>query len=124
MHFMLLILPRLETSFRFHLSRGGALRGAMLPDLIPTGHLASIGTPSGGQLRPTGGRAATRGPPGGGPGARGVGWGGAPGAVPNREMRLDYCFVSTRLTPAVRDVWVDRAALGSDHYPVWVEIDI
>lgn len=51
-------------------------------------------------------------------------WSPYPGAVPNREMRLDYCFLSPGLAGRVRSAWVDRAALGSDHYPVWVDIDL
>lgn len=37
--------------------------------------------------------------------------------------RLDYCFLTASLTPRARDSWVDEAAAGSDHQPLWVEFD-
>lgn len=37
---------------------------------------------------------------------------------------LDYCFVSARLANRIKSVSVDEAAQGSDHEPVWVEIDL
>lgn len=39
-------------------------------------------------------------------------------------VRLDYCFVSTALAPRVRTARIDSEADGSDHQPVWVEIDL
>jgi endonuclease/exonuclease/phosphatase family metal-dependent hydrolase len=39
-------------------------------------------------------------------------------------MRIDYCFLSTRLLPRVRSSWIDDAAAGSDHQPVWTELDL
>ena len=36
--------------------------------------------------------------------------------------RLDYCFVSTELAPRVRRAWIDHAAQGSDHQPIWTEL--
>ncbi len=51
-------------------------------------------------------------------------WSPYPGAVTDREMRLDHCFLSPELDGRVRRAWVDRQALGSDHYPIWVEIDL
>jgi endonuclease/exonuclease/phosphatase family metal-dependent hydrolase len=38
--------------------------------------------------------------------------------------RLDYCFVSTPLRHAIMSCRVDEQAQGSDHQPVWVELDI
>lgn len=38
--------------------------------------------------------------------------------------RLDYCFVSTSLRHGITGCRVDERAQGSDHQPVWVEIDI
>ena len=38
--------------------------------------------------------------------------------------RLDYCFVSAGLKDRVRGVRVDSDAVGSDHQPVWIEIDL
>ncbi len=40
------------------------------------------------------------------------------------DMRLDYCFVSAALAGRVRSAWVDRDAEGSDHQPLWVEMDL
>jgi endonuclease/exonuclease/phosphatase family metal-dependent hydrolase len=41
---------------------------------------------------------------------------------PERRGRLDYCFVSTGIAHRVRRSWIDTQALGSDHFPVWVEM--
>ena len=38
--------------------------------------------------------------------------------------RLDYCFVGAGLASGVRSARVDMDADGSDHQPVWVEIDL
>ncbi|MFQ5784312.1 MAG: endonuclease/exonuclease/phosphatase family protein [Alphaproteobacteria bacterium] len=40
------------------------------------------------------------------------------------DMRLDYCFVSMALASRVRDARIDTEANGSDHQPVWTEIDL
>ena len=37
---------------------------------------------------------------------------------------LDYCFVSPCFASRVRSSHIDRDAVGSDHQPVWVDIDI
>jgi endonuclease/exonuclease/phosphatase family metal-dependent hydrolase len=39
-------------------------------------------------------------------------------------QRIDYCFVSTPLLPRLRGCWIDDAAAGSDHQPVWTELDL
>ncbi|MDQ7248541.1 endonuclease/exonuclease/phosphatase family protein [Dongia sedimenti] len=39
------------------------------------------------------------------------------------DMRIDYCFLSADLANGLRRVWVDGAAAGSDHQPLWVELD-
>lgn len=46
--------------------------------------------------------------------------------VDGREQRrrLDYCFVSPVLAPRVRGVRVDNAATASDHFPVFIDIDL
>lgn len=36
---------------------------------------------------------------------------------------LDYCFVSPAIRHRVRSCRVDTAATGSDHFPIWTEID-
>ena len=42
--------------------------------------------------------------------------------VNERERRLDYCFLSPSLAPAVQRAWVDLDAQGSDHQPCWFEL--
>ena len=44
--------------------------------------------------------------------------------VKGRPARLDYCFVSAGLKDRIRAVRVDSDAVGSDHQPVWMEIDL
>ncbi len=38
--------------------------------------------------------------------------------------RIDYCFVSTALAGRVRGATIDSAAQGSDHQPLWTEMDL
>ncbi len=45
------------------------------------------------------------------------------GATADNGKRIDYCFVSAPLAPRVRSAWIDGAAAGSDHQPLWVDID-
>ncbi|MEB2845178.1 endonuclease [Rhizobiales bacterium RZME27] len=40
-----------------------------------------------------------------------------------QKAHLDYCFINHQLFPRVQDVFVDMDAKGSDHFPVWLEID-
>ncbi len=40
------------------------------------------------------------------------------------DKRLDYCFVSAALADRVRSAHVDMAAEGSDHQPVWVDMEM
>ena len=44
--------------------------------------------------------------------------------INGKLARLDYCFVSTSLRHCIRSCHVDDQAQGSDHQPVWVELDI
>ncbi len=46
------------------------------------------------------------------------------GATIPGGRRIDYCFVSPALAARVRSCRVDAEAIGSDHYPLWVEIDL
>jgi endonuclease/exonuclease/phosphatase family metal-dependent hydrolase len=39
-------------------------------------------------------------------------------------QRIDYCFLSTPLLPRLRSCWIDGATAGSDHQPVWTELDL
>ena len=43
---------------------------------------------------------------------------------PNAHARIDHAFLSPALRDAVRRVWIDDAASGSDHWPLWVELDL
>jgi endonuclease/exonuclease/phosphatase family metal-dependent hydrolase len=36
---------------------------------------------------------------------------------------LDYCLVTAALTTRVNACWIDAAAAGSDHQPLWAEFD-
>ena len=47
-----------------------------------------------------------------------------PGDDANPPQRIDYCFVSTGLLPHFRACWIDAEAAGSDHQPVWTELDL
>ena len=49
---------------------------------------------------------------------------GATAEVQGRAARLDYCFVSAGLRDRIRSVVVDADADGSDHQPVWIEIEL
>lgn len=42
---------------------------------------------------------------------------------PNANLRIDHCFVSSSLADRVSGAWVDQEAKGSDHWPVWVNLD-
>ncbi|MEL6572395.1 MAG: endonuclease/exonuclease/phosphatase family protein [Pseudomonadota bacterium] len=42
---------------------------------------------------------------------------------PGYPVRIDHCFVSASLADRVSKVWVDEAAIGSDHWPVWTEFN-
>ena len=44
--------------------------------------------------------------------------------VMNSPATLDYCFVSSRLGDRIVSSNVDSGATGSDHFPVWTEIDL
>lgn len=41
----------------------------------------------------------------------------------DRRRCLDYCFVHAALAPRVKACYVDEQAPGSDHRPVWLELD-
>jgi len=41
-----------------------------------------------------------------------------------RPIRIDYAFVSTSLRERIRQCYVDQHAAGSDHQPLWLEIDL
>lgn len=37
--------------------------------------------------------------------------------------RIDHCFISSSISHRVRAASVDEAANGSDHWPLWIELD-
>ena len=41
-----------------------------------------------------------------------------------KRMHLDYCFVSGGLAGSLEAAHVDTDSVGSDHFPVWVEIEV
>ena len=45
---------------------------------------------------------------------------------PSHEFghRIDYCFVSATLAPRIKQAWIDEKASGSDHQPIWTELDL
>ena len=47
----------------------------------------------------------------------------ADGKTHPNNRRIDHCFVWAPLAPRVRRTWIDTAAIGSDHYPLFVEMD-
>ena len=44
--------------------------------------------------------------------------------LPELKKIPDARFVSTELAPRVRKAWVDQKAQGSDHQPIWTEIEL
>jgi endonuclease/exonuclease/phosphatase family metal-dependent hydrolase len=46
------------------------------------------------------------------------------GATIPAGRRIDYCFLSPALAARVRSCRVDHDASGSDHQPLWVDIDL
>ena len=42
----------------------------------------------------------------------------------DHDIRIDYCFVGGGLADRLVSARVDRGAAGSDHQPLWVEIDV
>jgi endonuclease/exonuclease/phosphatase family metal-dependent hydrolase len=46
------------------------------------------------------------------------------GVTADNGNRIDYCFVSDALAPRVRSAQIDASAQGSDHQPLWVDIDL
>jgi endonuclease/exonuclease/phosphatase family metal-dependent hydrolase len=49
---------------------------------------------------------------------------GATHGLDKHPRRLDYSFMTHELTQSLGAIWVDQKAVGSDHKPVWIEIDV
>ena len=47
-----------------------------------------------------------------------------PDSNPEGDLHLDHAFITSDLVDRVKSAWVDSAAVGSDHQPVWFEIDL
>jgi endonuclease/exonuclease/phosphatase family metal-dependent hydrolase len=45
------------------------------------------------------------------------------GATIDAGRRIDFCFVSSALAGRIRSCRIDADAVGSDHQPVWAELD-
>ena len=39
-------------------------------------------------------------------------------------QRIDFCFVSSSHAARIKRAWIDNEADGSDHQPIWTEIDL
>ncbi|HEX2887316.1 endonuclease/exonuclease/phosphatase family protein [Vineibacter terrae] len=53
----------------------------------------------------------------------------AAGNVEDRESfpghgRIDHCFITADLAPQVRRAWIDDTTPASDHFPLFVELDV
>ena len=46
------------------------------------------------------------------------------GATIGTGQRIDHCFVSAALASRVKAACIDVDATGSDHQPLWVEMDL
>jgi len=40
-----------------------------------------------------------------------------------KDMRIDYAFVDETMKNRVLSAWIDETAQGSDHQPIWLELD-
>ena len=49
---------------------------------------------------------------------------GATFGFDKRPRRLDYTLMTNDLVESLSSIWVDQDAVGSDHKPVWTEIEI
>ncbi|MDH3694968.1 MAG: hypothetical protein OER96_10400, partial [Gammaproteobacteria bacterium] len=49
---------------------------------------------------------------------------GSSAEIHGQPARLDYCFISTRLRDTIKSVHIDNDAQGSDHQPVWIELEL
>lgn len=42
----------------------------------------------------------------------------------NTGWRIDYFFVSDELQDSIKNAWIEDTQFGSDHCPVWLELDL
>ena len=58
------------------------------------------------------------------PGSSVLTWHPNPARPGNHQAaRLDYCFITSELVTRASSSWVDEAADGSDHQPLWTELE-
>ncbi len=41
----------------------------------------------------------------------------------SRFKRIDYAFTNAGMARRLKNLWVDRTAVGSDHLPMWLEVE-
>ncbi len=41
-----------------------------------------------------------------------------------RHRQLDHIFVDASFVPGLRRAWTDTSCAASDHFPLWVELDL
>jgi endonuclease/exonuclease/phosphatase family metal-dependent hydrolase len=59
------------------------------------------------------------------PGRKVMSWHSNPSKLGPQECGLlDYCLVTEALMARVNACWIDEAAAGSDHQPLWAEFDV
>ena len=59
------------------------------------------------------------------PGHKIMSWHSHPSKLGPQECALlDYCLVTEALMARVNACWIDEAAAGSDHQPLWAEFDV
>ncbi len=49
---------------------------------------------------------------------------GITASIKERGVRLDYFFLSTIIEDRINRVYIDNDAQGSDHQPVWMQLDV
>ena len=42
---------------------------------------------------------------------------------PEKNRLIDFAFVQAGMVKRIRNAWIDDGAEGSDHLPVWLELD-
>ena len=49
---------------------------------------------------------------------------GATSYIGERQVRIDYCFVSTELADSIAGAGIESEAVGSDHQPIWMQLNL
>ena len=53
----------------------------------------------------------------------GITYAANPSASDDGGIRVDYAFVDQSMLKRVHGAWTDKAAQGSDHQPLWLDLD-